>query len=166
MAGTRLTWQPEHDQALTALHESGKTLGQCAELMGFPKSSVARHAKTLGLDWDRSKTENATIAKTADNRARRAAIVARLYTRAERVLARLEGDDAFATIMRGSEGREVERTLDFVPSRDEREMSSALATHLQAAAKLEQIDADGGARDAASMLDRLAKSLGVTGPDQ
>ena len=54
------------------------------------------------------------------------------------------------------------KVLDHVPAPDEKALASAMSTHLGAAAKLEQIDADTGAEGARSMLGGLAIALGIT----
>ncbi|TCO64374.1 helix-turn-helix domain-containing protein [Actinocrispum wychmicini] len=141
------------------LHAAGKTRNDIARAIGRSPSTVTGIARSLGLSFDRSATAAATHARQVDNRARRTEIVGRLYGRAERVLARLEAPTYTftATTVHGIETK----TLDHVPAPDEKALASATSTHLAAAARLEQIDADKGSEGAKSMLGGLAVALGI-----
>ncbi|MEP7194603.1 MAG: hypothetical protein ABI903_17280, partial [Actinomycetota bacterium] len=70
------TWTTNLDKRLRNLHAQGLPLRECAKRMGRSRSGVGDHAKVLGLSWDRSKTQVATKARVADNRARRAELEA------------------------------------------------------------------------------------------
>jgi hypothetical protein len=145
------------------LHAEGKTRNDIAREINRSPSTVTGIARALGLSFDRSATAAATHARQVDNRARRTDIVGRLYGRAERILGRLEAEryTFTATTINGIESK----VLDHVPAPDEKALASAMSTHLGAAAKLEQVDADAGAEGARSMLGGLAVALGVaTGP--
>ncbi|GAA2772869.1 helix-turn-helix domain-containing protein [Saccharopolyspora taberi] len=159
----RLTPVTDTERArVRELHEQGKTRNDIAKLMGRSPGTVTVIARELGLSFDRSATAAATEAKQRDNRARRAELVDRLYTRAERVLETLEADEYRFTATTIN-GIETER-LGHVPAQDERHLSSSISTHLTTAAKLEAIDADGQAEAARSMLGSLAEALGITAP--
>lgn len=141
------------------LHGQGTTRNDIARAISRSPSTVTAIARQLGLSFDRSKTAAATHARQVDNRARRVEIVGRLYDRAEQVLARLE-EPAYtftATTVHGIETK----TLDHVPALDEKALASATSTHLAAAARLEQVDADKGTEGAKSMLGGLAVALGA-----
>lgn len=142
------------------LHAEGKTRNDIARALGRAPSTVTGIAHVLGLSFDRSATAAATHARQVDNRARRTEIVGRLYDRAEHILARLEASayTFTATTVNGIESK----TLDHVPAPDEKALASAMSTHLGAAARLEQIDADKGSEGAKSMLGGLAIALGIT----
>jgi hypothetical protein len=144
------------------LHAEGKTRNEIARALGRAPSTVTGIAHALGLSFDRAKTAAATHARQVDNRARRTEIVARLYDRAEQILGRLEAEryTFTATTVNGIESK----TLDHVPAPDEKALASAMSTHLGAAARLEQVDADKGSEGAKSMLGGLAVALGVTFP--
>ncbi|MFB9929182.1 helix-turn-helix domain-containing protein [Amycolatopsis halotolerans] len=145
------------------LHAEGRTRNDIAREISRSPSTVTGIAQALGLSFDRSATAAATHARQVDNRARRTEIVGRLYGRAERILGRLEADryTFTATTINGIESK----VLDHVPAPDEKALASAMSTHLSAAAKLEQVDADTGAEGARSMLGGLAVALGIaTGP--
>jgi hypothetical protein len=141
------------------LHAQGKTRNEIARAISRAPSTVTGIAGTLGLSFDRTATAAATHARQVDNRARRTEIVARLYDRAEQILGRLEAEQYTftATTVNGIESK----TLDHVPAPDEKALASAMSSHLGAAARLEQVDADKGAEGAKSMLSGLAVALGI-----
>lgn len=148
----------DRDQ-VRALHAEGKTRNDIARALNRSPSTVTGIARALGLSFDRTATAAATHARQVDNRARRAEIVGRLYGRAEHLLARLEAErySFTATTVHGIETK----SLDHVPAQDEKALASATSTHLGAAARLEQVDADRGAEGAKSMLGGLAVALGI-----
>lgn len=141
------------------LHVQGKTRNDIARTIGRSPSTVTGIAHALGLSFDRSATAAATHARQVDNRARRTEIVGRLYDRAEHILGRLEAEryTFTATTVNGIESK----VLDHVPAPDEKALASAMSSHLGAAARLEQVDADKGAEGAKSMLGGLAVALGI-----
>jgi hypothetical protein len=145
------------------LHAEGKTRNNIARAIGRSPSTVTGIARSLGLSFDRTATAAATHARQIDNRARRTEIVGRLYDRAEQILGRLEAKryTFTATTVNGIETK----TLDHVPAPDEKALASAMSTHLGAAARLEQVDADKGSEGAKSMLGGLAVALGIVGSD-
>ncbi len=67
-------WVPEEDTTLRLLHGQGLALHSIARKMQRSKATVAKHAATLGLDFDRSVTAKATAAAQTDAKARRAAL--------------------------------------------------------------------------------------------
>jgi helix-turn-helix protein len=146
-------------ERVRTLHAEGKTRNDIARAIGRSPSTVTGIARALGLSFDRSATAAATHARQVDNRARRIGIVGRLYGRAEQVLGRLEADGYTftATTVHGIETK----VLDHVPAPDEKALASAMSTHLGAAARLEQVDADKGTDGVKSMLGGLAVALGI-----
>lgn len=141
------------------LHSEGKSRNDIARAISRSPSTVTGIARSLGLSFDRSATAAATHARQIDNRSRRTEIVGRLYGRAERILGRLEAEryTFTATTINGIESK----VLNHVPAPDEKALASAMSTHLAAAARLEQVDADKGGDGAKSMLGGLAVALGI-----
>jgi hypothetical protein len=141
------------------LHAQGKTRNDIARAINRSPSTVTGIARALGLSFDRSATAAATHARQIDNRARRTDIVSRLYGRAEHILGRLEAPayTMTATTINGIESK----TLDHVPAPDEKALATAMSTHLGAAARLEQVEADKGSEGVKSMLGGLAVALGI-----
>ncbi|WP_175470167.1 hypothetical protein [Curtobacterium sp. MCBA15_001] len=100
----------------------------------------------------------ATTAKVRSLQERRATLVDRLYTRAERILDRLEEGDGgkFRALVRGEGGSEHDETLDFIPTQAERDLTAAVSGYLTTSAKLILQDPSEGLTEAHSLLDTLA----------
>lgn len=148
------------------MHAAGRSRNDIARELGRSPASVSKIVHESGAQFDRSTTAAATEAKQTDNKARRAALVDRLYGRAERIAARLD-EPLYAYTTTTVNGIET-KSLGHVPAQDERHLASALATHLTSAARLEQIDAEDAAAAGRSVLGGIAAALGIqpTGGDE
>ncbi|MBH0119836.1 helix-turn-helix domain-containing protein [Rhodococcus sp. CX] len=154
-------WTDEESRRLRELHEQGMSLRAIAEEMGRPQSTVSRWADRLNLSFDRSKTKKATEARVIDLKARKAVAAENALEILElsqaAILATLRGKKGWSTLIRGSEGREVEAQLDFIPSRDLREQTNA---HTGQAAVLDKLtDTTTEHDNAKSMLGQLEAAL-------
>ena len=159
------SWTPDHDTRLKTLHASGESLRACARQLGFAQSTVSKHGTRLGLTWDRSQTEAATVAKTADNRARRAALSARFLDEVEAALDDLDGP-ALVYRFGGKENLYSQSTIDQArlnPESRQRLLTSA-AIAVDKHRILEQIDGDPGVEAGRSLLAGLADAFGLTDP--
>jgi len=152
-------WTDADTQQMIALHKAGKSLHAIAAEMRRGKATIHSRAKKAGLDFDRTQTAKAAEAVHVDNKARRGAIVARMYTRMEHLQDRLEAP-TFKTILKGSFGVEETKSLSFVPTADERNIADTLSRYVASATKLEAIDTD-GSEAVRSLLGGLAESLGL-----
>lgn len=151
-------WTGAETRKLKDLHAQGLSLHAIAKEMGRTKSTISRHGKMLGLDWDRSATAAATKAVQIDGRARRAAIVARMYDRIEHLQDRLEAP-TFQTVMRGIEGDQPQ-DLSFVPAADEQRLADTVARYATAATRIEAADAT-GADTTRGLLMAMAARIGI-----
>jgi transcriptional regulator with XRE-family HTH domain len=159
MPGTPLT--DDQRAEVERLARTGLSQAAVARESGVSRASVARICSAAGITFDRTITAAATAAKQADNRARRAALVQRLYGRTEAVMDRLEAEAYEYTVVVAGQG--VQSVTDeYPPAQDERALSSAVGGYLTAAAKLEAVDAEGQATGVRSMLGDLAAALLVT----
>lgn len=145
------------DDTLRELHAEGLGCNEIARRVGLDGGTVSRRCKALGLKFDRAQTAMASKARLEDARARRVNLVHRLYDRAEAILARLEAE-VFKTLVQTEPGVQTPTTLDFVPPSDERYLAHSVGSYLQAAARLEAIDAD---HDRNGELAELAVGLGA-----
>lgn len=150
-------WTDADTARLRELHAAGATLNACAKTMRRSRATISKYAARAGLTWDRTRTHAATQAKVIDAKARRRAILDRLYTRAETVLGRLEANTFTTLVM--SAGSQVTETLTFVPPQDERHLSSSVATYLTSVERLEKLDADHGVEQARGMLDQIGRAI-------
>lgn len=71
--------------------KAGKGRNEIAREHNRSPSSISKIAHAAGLNFDRSKTEVATKAKQADNRARRAELAPRFLDKAEEALDQIAG---------------------------------------------------------------------------
>lgn len=142
-------------QHILTLHKQGLSRNEIARQAKVSQSTVSKICAEDGLTFDRSKTINATRARVADNKARRAVIVQRLYGRTEKILDRLE-QDTYTWTATTKDGTEVVMDSE-PPAEAERHHATAIGIYLDKAAKLEDYDkspADGVA-GAASVVDKL-----------
>lgn len=140
MASNPLT---DHErERIRELHDQGKSLTGIARELGRAKSTVGKAADAMGLSWDTSRTAPATQVKQASNRERRATAVQRLYTRAERILDRLDAD-VFKAVGFSKDGyaKVTEIAADAIPGAEERALAGMAVNLLNAAARLEAVDA-------------------------
>lgn len=115
--------------------------------------------------FDRTMTAVATEARIMDGKARRAAIVERLYARTERLLDQLEGaeEGVFKFTTGTGQGIETE-TLDHVPGQEEKALAGAITQYTNQAVKLEALDAGSGHDEDRGILAGIAKALGWQTP--
>ena len=142
-------------QQIIDLHAQGLSRNDIARQTGVSAGSVTNVCKANDLTFDRSSTKDATRARVADNKARRAAIVSRLYARSEKILERLESN-AYVYRMMGPTGSE-QVTDEYPPADAERSLATSIGIYLDKAAKLADYDksASDGASAADSVVDRL-----------
>ncbi len=145
------------------LHKAGRKRNEIARELSLSPSTVSKICGELGLNFDRSSTAAAVEAHQIDAKARRAALVARGYKRAETLYERLEAP-SFSTLVKQFGGAEATLDLEFVPTPNERDIAQAISTHLTVVAKLEALDSDNGVSDEKSLLAALGAKLGVHGP--
>lgn len=134
-------------QQIVTLHAQGLSRNAIARELSLSSSTITKICTEEGLSFDRSKTINATRARVADNKSRRAAIVGRLYGRAEKILDRLEAPQ-YVHRMMGPEGSEKIFDED-PPAGDERNLATSIAVYLDKATKLEDYDRTGDESGAA-----------------
>ncbi|NRQ35999.1 helix-turn-helix domain-containing protein [Nonomuraea sp. NN258] len=140
------------------MNEQGATLREVARTLGRAHSTISTIAAREGLTWDRSAhTAAATAAASADNKARRVAIVARLYGQVEALLDRLEADE-YAWTTTTVAGVETV-TVPEPPAQEVKALLQSISAATTSATKLESIDSDQGAEGARSMLGALADGL-------
>lgn len=133
---------PDELDRIKAGHAAGKSCNAIARELGRSPSSVSKYARDLGLSWADKRPQAATAAKQADNRARRAALVSRLYDRAERIMDRLEAPH-FKLVGMDKSGNAVTTLIDpdAIPGTEERALTGMAVNTLVAAARLEAVDA-------------------------
>jgi hypothetical protein len=142
-------------QRIIDLHSQGLSRNDIARTAGVSAGTVTNVCKANDLTFDRSATKDATRARVEDNKARRAAIIGRLYKRSETILDRLEAPTYMVRMM-GPTGSE--KVYDEAPPADaERSLATSIGIYLDKAAKLEDYDKSvtDQASGAVSVIDKL-----------
>lgn len=147
----------DFDDRLAALHAKGATRNEIARALGCGVATVTRHAKALGLSFDRSATAAAVAAKQVDARARRQQLIADLYDIADQDVALLKAPTYSYRVVYKDDTEVV--TDAHAPSGDRRNHVSAIQNAISTAVKLEQVDAGNNVSTAFSLLDSLANGF-------
>lgn len=134
-----------------------------AEQMGFSRTTVSRHGKRLGLVFDQRQTKAATKAVQVTAKARRAILELQLLEDAERLRSQIWLPHTYID-HGGKDFIQVTwETTEPTPT-DKLKLMQAATAAIDRSVKLTQLDSDRGATGAISLLENLAKSLGVKGP--
>lgn len=137
--------------------ENGST-HEIAERHGVGQASVSRIAKGAGITLDRAKTENATKAQMADNRALRAELSRRLLVKASDALDQMDQPHrVFA--FGGKENTFNDEVLDRPPTGDMRNLMVIAATAIDKHIVIDRHDSGAGVDEAVSLLDRIMGGL-------
>jgi hypothetical protein len=140
MAAERRPVTDEDRERVRAGHAEGKALRAIAKEIDRSPGVVGRIARELGLTFDHSQTAAATEAKVADNKSRRANIIAELYGIAEDEIEYLKQGSYNLTEV--SAGQAVEYWVERLPAQDRRALVGSISTATQSAVRLEQVDSD------------------------
>jgi hypothetical protein len=153
-------WTTDEDARLRELHAAGHTLHAAAAEMGRSKATMSRHAKLLGLGWDRAQTKDATSAKKADADARRAQLKLDLLDDAAKLREQLWKPTTVFSFG-GKDNTFNSRELPQPPHVDQLKLVQATSAAINAYGRLEQLDTAADTDDARSMLAQLGRALGI-----
>ncbi|MGH3584839.1 MAG: helix-turn-helix domain-containing protein [Pseudonocardia sp.] len=157
MSGRPVT--DETREQVRQLHAQGLSRNEIARQFGRSGRTISLIAKDLGLTFDRAaETEVATRVRQADNKARRAGIIASLYDIAEDDIAHLRKQGGY-DLVEASAGKAVAYRVERLPAQDRKALVPAISTGTNAAVRLEQVDADTGAGEVGSLLTTLFDRL-------
>ncbi|NAE18265.1 helix-turn-helix domain-containing protein [Enterococcus hirae] len=148
-------------QRVVALHGEGKGRNEIARDLGRAPATITKIAHELDLSFDRHDTGDLAEARrtrSADLKERRQRIQEKMLVQAEGLLDELAAG-TWQTILRGSEGREEETILDFVPVRDRKDAVWAVGTYLANDERLERANGDSGVETAKSVVGTLMEGL-------
>jgi len=143
---------------VAALHAEGLSRNEIARRIGRSMATVSKIAAELGLSFDRTRTREATRAKVADARERRATLALKLLQLVE------QEADAFnqPCTLHSFGGRDHtyrSRTVDRPPPRERRDMAATISLLVDKHVRLVELDADTGHGQAASLLGALLDNL-------
>lgn len=151
-------WTGDHDTAARKLHAEGLTLRQTARRLGFSAPVVSKQTKKLGIAWDRSQTKNATEARIADARARRAALEQKFLDEAERSLQAM-WDAMEVGAFAGQDGEYKHAWIDQPSPADRKAIMQTASTAAAAAARLADQNAGNETDAAKSALTAMRTAL-------
>ncbi|MFJ4286417.1 hypothetical protein ACIPY0_12295 [Paenarthrobacter nicotinovorans] len=152
MPASRYT-EEQRAEALKLYEAEGPTAVE--KQLGIPKNTVASWAKQAGIRTVRNESTRAAVeAKVIDGKLRRQNITHRLYAQAEKILDDLEGEK-FRTLIKGTQGRDKDVTLEFVPPNDRRTLVQTVSAAMTTTAKLEAVDTGDDTAVTDSVVDRL-----------
>ncbi|WP_333811109.1 helix-turn-helix domain-containing protein [Timonella senegalensis] len=155
-------WTHVHDLQLATLHSENLGVRAIAERMGFGRTTVSKHAQRIGLSFDRRQTKAATAAVQADAKAKRAALELALLDDAQKLRAQIWEPHTYID-HGGKDFIQVTWTQNEPTSSDKLKLMQAATAALDKSIKIAQLDSDNGAAGAISMLEGLAKQMGVHG---
>lgn len=162
MATTPLT--AAEQQAIRDLHAEGLSRNQISKRLGRSAGAVSGFCQREGLRFPPPATTAMVEAAVVSVKERTLAAHERQLRIIEHQQAKLLGhyEDAapWRTKMRGAQGAERVKSLDFIPPEDERNATSAIANSAMTLSKLSPPD-DAGREAAVSVVEALARSLGL-----
>lgn len=139
------------------LHERGLSRNKIAAELGYTGATIGRHAKRMGLAFDRSQTAVAVAAQKMDLAARRTSLVEQMIVVAEQGLAEIAtGRVEMAMITQAGKVVKTERNVDQTDRRNAL-VSGGIA--VDKATKL--LDRDTGTASAMSTLDLIEAGIGA-----
>lgn len=153
-------WTTDDDATLTRLHGEGRTLHSIHQEMGRSKGMVSRHAATLGLAWDRTRTAVATEAKVVDAKSRRATLQLLLLEDAERLRKQM-WEPSLAYNFGGKDNTYAEHQLDQPAFADKLKIMQAVGIAIDRSLKLDVHDSGTGTGVVIGLLQQTAAALGI-----
>lgn len=146
----------------------GLGVADTARKLGLSTNQVTRVKRDHGLTSTRGVPQEvaaqATEAFSVKARRNRQARYERLQAIDElvsgKLLKVLAGEEKHMTILRGAMGMEGLEEVDAIPSRDLREVMTAIVQNHLAQAKIEDKEEDGGQARALSVLDKFIEAVG------
>lgn len=151
---------PDRRAAILDAIRAGGTCRGIARKHNVSPDTVRRIAADAGIEqpFARTNTENATRAKQADNRAKRAALASRLLAKANELLDQM---DQPITVWNfgGKDNTFNSVVVDRPPISDQRNLMTAAAVAIDKHIVIDRHDSGAGAEQAASLLGSLFQTL-------
>ncbi|MFJ6316078.1 hypothetical protein ACIQJW_08355 [Streptomyces californicus] len=144
---------------LRELHAEGKGRNVIAREMGIATGCVSRTAEHLGLTFDRTAIQAATVARVADLAERRSLLAEKLTDIAEESLQKIH-EPTTVYAFGGKENNFNSETFTEAPHAERRILIMAAGAAIDRSLKLAPPEqATGGADEAKSMLGKLAQGI-------
>lgn len=145
-------------QQVATLHAAGCSRNDIAAQLGRSGATISKIATDLGLSFDRSAVQAATVAKVADARARRAQLMTDLLDDARRLREQLWAPHEYID-HGGKEFTEARWTQSEPTAADKLRLMQAATTAVNASLRLDQRDGDGSVDQVGSLLGSLFDTL-------
>ncbi|MGW2113788.1 hypothetical protein [Streptomyces zhihengii] len=126
--------------------------------MGITPSVISRTAEHLGLAFDRSRIQAATVARIADLAERRSILAEELTTVAENCIAEMD-EPCLVYAFGGKDNTFASELLDKAPASEKRALMGTAGMAIDRSLKLAPAEVSGGADEAKSMLGKLAQGI-------
>jgi hypothetical protein len=147
---------------ISELYEAGKSCRAIATDTGRSPSTVAAYARKMGLTFNTERTANATAAKQASNREKRATLESRFLDEAAKLLDQLS-EPVLAYNFGGKDNTYEEHQLPEPDIKGKKDLIQAAGTAVDKAIKLAEADKAGaGAEAGKSMVGALFHAFRIT----
>ncbi|WP_300733673.1 helix-turn-helix domain-containing protein [Pseudomonas sp.] len=140
---------------IAELHAKGLSRNAIAREAGISHSTVTRHAKDMGLEFDRSMTRAAVASRAMDLADRRTQMLQRMFDSAEAAFDQIESGGIDFTFV--TQAGKVVRTKREITFADRRDANALGGTAFDKATKM--LDRDTGVEGAVSTLDMLETAM-------
>lgn len=154
----RKRWSKQDDHQVAALQAQGLTLRQIAKQLDVAPGTVSKHAKKIGVKFDRAQTRQAANAKNADAAALRARLKLDLLHDAQRLRNQLFAPTTVYSFG-GKDNDFNEQTLAIAPADVQRNIMTSIGIAVQRSIELERVDQKTEVDKPA--VDKWLESLGV-----
>lgn len=156
--GTRTRLTDDQRALVLELARSGMARNGIARQVACSTSTVSVICHAAGVSFERTQTMAATKARQADNAARRAGIISKLYDITDRRLEEMD-QPHLVFAFGGKDNDYKEHRLKKPPSVDMKNLMQAANMAMQKAVELERVDTAQGADQIRTMLGDLWKSI-------
>jgi hypothetical protein len=162
-------WTREEDAQLKKLHSLGRSLHSITKEMGRSGETISRHAKQLGLIFNKAKMLPALEHNAADIKQLRESNIRTMHELAKSIMDEITdvraGQRRFRTTIKGMGGADVtEIELQYIPPQDMRNLLTSVAATISSVTALEKANNDGGLSEAKSIVGGIRRIVIETNP--
>lgn len=160
MAGRSRPWTDAETARLQQLHGQGLSLNAIATDMGRSPSVTHRHAKALGLSFERSQTAAANEARRVDAAARRLQLELDLLEDAQHIRARIRQPLLYFD-WGGKDHDYAEKQVEEPTPGDQLKLMQAVGAAIDRSIKIAEHETGAGVERVKSMFAAMGEALGI-----